>query len=132
MILQTFGWLGLNLPLPEESSYGYTRDHGLLRTASDTPQPRQRRIRTVRPRQFSVSVILTQQELQIAEAALQADGYSWFVMPLLSGRDANIVEHTVRLIEPWSVSCVDWDRYEMTLSLEDRSQRTGMCPPPLV
>lgn len=121
MTLTTLGWIGLNLPLPEESSYSYTRDHGLLRTASDAPQPRQRRLRTVRPRQFSVSVILTQAELQIAEAALQADGYSWFIMPLLSGRDVGITEHMVRLIEPWSVSCVDWDRYEMTMKLEERA-----------
>ena len=30
--LSTLGWLGLNLPLPNESGCGYTRDHGLLRT----------------------------------------------------------------------------------------------------
>ena len=119
MGLTADGWLGLNLPLPEESSYSYTRDHGLLRTATTTPQPRQRRIRTVRPRQFSVSVILTQQELRIAESALSSHGYSWFVMPLISGRDVGVTEHMVRLIEPWSVSCVDWDRYEMTMRLED-------------
>lgn len=119
MTLAIDGWLGLNLPLPEESSYSYTRDHGLLRTSITTPQPRQRRIRTVRQRQFSVSVVLTQAELQIAEPALQAEGYSWFVMPLLSGRDVGVVEHMVRLIEPWSVACVDWDQYEMTLKLEE-------------
>lgn len=111
------GWEALGLPAPQASDYGYDVDTGLQRTPFETAQPRQRKRHTAWNRTFTLSFLLSQAELQIAEAALKADGYSWFQMKLVS-RGGVLVDHLVRLIEPWSVSAFSPEFFTLSLQVE--------------
>jgi hypothetical protein len=122
-------WTDLDLPVPETTSYGYTVDAGLQRTPFSTANPKQRRKYETNKRIFSVAVQLTQAQLAIAESNIQLHGYTWFTMPLLSGRDETDVvsDHSVRLIDNYQVSAVGWNLYKLSMTLEDRVDIDLVC-----
>ncbi len=111
------GWNAAGLPMPQETGYGYEIAAGLLRTPFAAARPRQRRAHTEWTRTFTVECELTQEQLQIAESALVLEGYSWFLMTLISG-DEEFSDQLVRLIAPWSVAAISSTQFSLSMTLE--------------
>lgn len=117
---QSDTWVGLELPPPQVSSYQYTGGPGLIRTAMESGQVRQRRKWTDRYQTARVSVIVPIAQLGAVEAFIDAKGYEWFGMGLVTG-DADSVEpvtHVVRIMSDPGYSEVFGDTIIMSLDLE--------------
>lgn len=120
-------WSNFGLPPVQEDGYGYTVASGVLRTPFDTAQPRQKRGNVLNVRQFAGHVLLTQAQLGNAEAAINAFGFQWFTLELISGyANSALVPgeypsiHSVRLTADYRVSAVGVDTYRLELALESR------------
>ena len=120
-------WSNFGLPPVQRGGYGYKVAAGVLRTPFDTAQPRQKRTNTLDVRAFSGQVQMTHAQLRNAERAIQAFGFNWFTMDLISGyAGTNSVPgvfpsvHTVRLTADYRVSVLGADLYQIDLALETR------------
>lgn len=118
-------WAALGLPYPETSGYKYSIDAGLLRSSISTAQPRQKRQYETNQRSFSVSWVVSYEQLQIAEPYLQQHGYSWFPLQLLSGYlPEPIVTLCVRLTDDYSVEPAGAGHYRIKATLEQLVERS--------
>lgn len=119
-------WSNLGLPHPEAAGYGYTIDAGLLRTPFASAHPRQKRQHVGDKRTFTVSVLLTQPQVRTAVAFLEAEGFTWFAIDLLSGQsDAEIIaSHCVRVIDNFTISAVGNGHYRLEMTLEQLVERS--------
>lgn len=113
-------WAELGLPVPEVSGYSYSTDAGLLRTSFPTAHPRQKRAYRKNRRLFTLEVQLTQAQLKTATDYLEAGGFTWFPITLLSGKDFadSVSVHCLRLTSDYSVSAVGYDLYKLQMSAE--------------
>lgn len=119
-------WSNLGLPHPDAAGYGCTIDAGLLRTPFASAHPRQKRQHVGDKRTFTVSVLLTQPQVQTAVAFLEAEGFTWFSIDLLSGqRDAEpVAAHCVRVVQDFSISAVGNGHYRLEMTLEQLVERS--------
>lgn len=129
MLLQGLGgatrvstWVtGLGLPYPEANGYAYTVASGVARTSFDAARPRQKPLNSLNLRTFTLSVLLRQSQLGVAERFLGSYGGTWFTIPVLGGAESlPIIDMRVRLTGSFSVSAVGYDLYRMELPLESR------------
>lgn len=119
-------WNDLGLPNPEIVGYGYSVDAGLIRTPFATANPRQSRRYTKSARTFTAQVLVSQSQLKLATNFLEASGFTWFSIDLLSGhwQDGIVSSHCVRLSEDYSVSAVGADYYRVQMLLEQLVERS--------
>lgn len=114
-------WSDLGLPYLESPGYGYSVGAALLRTPFTTAHPRQRRKHTKSRKTFAAHVLLTQAQLGVATEFLETYGFTWFTIDLLSGEgnpSGEVLPHSVRLREAYSVSAAGYDLYRVELTLE--------------
>jgi hypothetical protein len=120
------------------NSYGYSIDSALTRTPFATAHPRQAKRSTNYQHTYSVSFLVTQEELRTAKVFLQAFGFKWFTMPLITGQEATQVvsDRIVRLIEDEKVQAVGFDTYELSFKVEEMPPLAatlgGVSYPPVV
>ena len=98
-------WEDAGLPCIMQEGYSVTRDIGLLRTPFVSPNIRQTAGYKQPQWNFQCSIILSRDLLKTAEDFLDANGYDWFTIPLVS--DGCLSEHTVRLTGAYSISTYD-------------------------
>ena len=97
-------WSDLGFPCVNAGGYGYGLDLGIARPAVDSAIPDQK-VTWVEPlKTFNVSCTVPPEMLSEIEAFFVTEAYDWFTMPLVSGADVGLVDHTVRAIGPYSLS----------------------------
>jgi hypothetical protein len=109
------------LPPAQSSDYQYEIYSGLVRTPFVAAHPRQMRKTRTNRHTFILSWLVTQAELKTAKAFLQTYGFTWFTMPLLSGRTATPIDTLiVRVIADDKVEALGWDTYKLSLQVEEK------------
>lgn len=113
-------WTETDLPCPLIASYGYSVDLGQLRTPFAFSAPRQTQQYDQRPRLWTLSWRLSTAQLETAQAWLDANGYAWFDLPLLSSESvgATPTDHRVRLVGDIDVRRVAQERWSLSTQAE--------------
>ena len=74
-----------NLPMPDRDGYQYQLGFGLVRTPFSGGSIRQRRTVWSMPATFALSFRMNTEQLGILQVFLDASGYGWFAMDLVTG-----------------------------------------------
>lgn len=113
-------WSDLGLPALQAPGYGYAVEASLIRTPFGTEHPNQARVNRLNRKEFTAEVLLTQHELNIAEAFIEEHGYDWFTVGVLTGRPSGTayVDLNVRLMDSYQVSTVGYNTYRLAIKLE--------------
>ena len=103
-------------------SYGMKPVKGFMRTEMEVGPARQRRIASAMPTELTFKLLLlSRRELAVLETwyklTLQ-NGAAWFRMPVDCG--TGYVETDVRFTEPYEVSAVAYETYEVSCQAECR------------
>lgn len=111
---------GFSAPRPRLSGYTYSRDAGLQRTKMLSGATRQRRRWTDGRRKAQISVEVPTGALYVFEEFLANFGYSWFLMPLVTGDNGGPTAelHSVRVIADPTFGEVVGETVVATLEIE--------------
>jgi hypothetical protein len=117
------------LPMPDRDGYQYALGFGLQRTAFAGGTVRQRRTVWSMPGQFNLSWRMNTAQLGILQTFLDAYGYGWFAMELVSGaarvwNDASdCLLHKVRFMSDPTHAMIGPDLWRVTLAAEIEAMR---------
>lgn len=115
-------WTDAGLPCPLSNGYSYRIDAGLLRTRQAVGYQNQERQWRTRPETFTLSFLLDAEKLQEFTAFVNAAGYSWFTMPLVTSSNgyATPIDTTVRLTSDFRVEAISPWRFRVSVNAESK------------
>lgn len=114
-------WSDLGLPCPLVAGYSYQRNAGLLRTPFASPAPEQRQALTSWVKSLTLAWGLSQAQLQLAEAYLLANGFSWWDLDMLGfDEDDNVITEVwqVRLTADYQITSLAGGVYQLSAPAE--------------
>lgn len=107
-------------------SYSVSPVKGFMRTEMEVGPARQRRIATAMPTNIQFKLLLlSRRELAILETWYKrtiSNGASWFMMPIDCG--SGFVDTDCRFTEPYTVSAIAFEKYEVSCQVECREMPT--------
>jgi hypothetical protein len=115
------------LPYPDRDGYQYAIEFGLIRTQFEGGYSRQRRTVWGMPATFAMTFRMTTAQLGVLQKFLDASGYGWFAMDLVSGGARTVrplsdcVLHKVRFISNPMHDLVGPNVWRVTLQAEVQS-----------
>ena len=118
-------WAGLGLPSPLLAGYRVRRDLGLTRTPFASALPEAGQSRTGAVRSYDLAFALTADELALAQAVLQAQGYTWWTLCMASGASTTPIDHEVRLTGDLTLTTLAPGVYQLGASAEARLAPTA-------
>ena len=113
-------WSDYGLPCPLVSGYQYGVDGGLIATPFDIGWSNRGRRWSTNPRIFLLTFSVTAVELKSVQEFADQYGYSWFVIPLITGDTGTSTpsDHIVRIISNLSITAVMPDRHTVSFQVE--------------
>lgn len=113
-------WSLNGFPPPVVSSYGYSKDAGLVRTEFRSGATRQRRRWGDGRRSVTATFNIQTEDLFALETFINTKGYTWFTMGLITSDNSSdhIRLHTVRIKGNPKAGNIYGDTFSMSLELE--------------
>ena len=121
-------WAGLGLPSPLVTGYRVTRDLGLARTPFPSALPESGQTRTGGVRAYELAWAVNADQLALATAFLEAQGFRWWTLCMSSGASAVPTDHEVRLTSDVNLTTLAPGVYQLAASAEARLAPTACVP----